>query len=183
MLTDADRTRRESKKLLSREVFSRIATALKPGGKLQAQDGALAVDDEDQRREAIFAGLVVKGDSMVKPLHQDTQAVPLRFGKNRDAKATTSAAGTGVVTLNINGKRTNGPPELTQPAGVGFVDFSDDYGNPGVEGVDSDDELIDESTLLDEEEMKRPVVQRKLPHLFSGWLFVTRHSTESVLSP
>ena len=45
-----------------------------------------------------------------------------------------------------------------QPAGVGYVDFSDDFGTPEVE---DDDDLIDEDTLLDEEDLKRPVVQRK----------------------
>ena len=46
------------------------------------------------------------------------------------------------------------------PAGVGFVDFSDDLGQPE---VDSDDELIDEDTLLDEDDLKRHVKIRKYP--------------------
>ena len=143
-------------------MLSQIVKALKPGGKLQSQNGKFAVDDEEERREAILAGFLVEGDDMTRPMDQDTQSVPLRFSKNKDAKAVTSAAGTGAVTLNINGKRANGPPNTTQPAGVGFVDFSDDFDVPQVDGGDSDDELIDENTLLDEEDLNRPVVQRTL---------------------
>lgn len=160
VLADADNTRIESKKLLSRDVLLRIVQSMKPGGRLQSQDGKFATDDAEERREAIFAGLLVEGDDMVKPDHTATQSVPLRLGKNKSngGAATTSAAGTGAVSLNLNGKRENGPPAPTQPAGVGFVDFSDDLGTPE---VDDDDDLIDEDTLLDDDDLKRPVVQRK----------------------
>lgn len=162
ILADADNTRAESKKLLNRDVLSRIVLSLKPGGRLKSQDGRFATDDAEERREAIFAGLLVEGDDMVKPDHTATQSVPLRVGKNKSngGTATTSTVGTGAVSLNLNGKRMNGPPTSIQPAGVGFVDFSDDLGTP--EGDDDDDDdLIDEDTLLDEEDLKRPIVQRK----------------------
>ncbi len=160
VLADADNTRAESKKLLNRDVLSRVVRSLKPGGRLKSQDGKFATDDAEERREAIFAGLLVEGDDMVKPDHTATQSVPLRLGKNQSngGTATTSAVGTGAVSLNLNGKRKNGPPVSMQPAGVGYVDFSDDFGTPE---VDDDDDLIDEDTLLDEEDLKRPVVQRK----------------------
>ena len=160
VLADADSTRTESKKLLNRDVLSCIVRSLKPGGRLKSQDGRLATDDTEERREAIFAGLLVEGHDMVKPDHAATQSVPLRLGKNKSSSgtATTSAVGTGAVSLNLNGKRMNGPPASMQPAGVGYVDFSDDFGTPE---VDDDDDLIDEDTLLDEEDLKRPVVQRK----------------------
>lgn len=161
ILADADNTHSESHKLLNRDVLSRIAKALKPGGKLRSQDGNFAIEDGEERREAIFAGLVVEGTDMVKPKYEATQSVPLRFGKKKDeggAAAVTSPAGTGAVSLNLNGKRKNGPPDNTQPAGVGFVDFSDDFGDPEEE---DDDDLIDEDTLLDEEDLARPVIQRK----------------------
>ena len=73
----------------------------------------------------------------------------------------TSAVGTGAVSLNLNGKRKNGPPDPAQPAGVGYVDFSDDF-DPANES-DDDDELIDENTLLDGEDFSRPVIQRIFP--------------------
>ena len=160
ILADADNTRTESKKLLNRDVLYHVVRSLKPGGRLKSQDGKFATEDAEERREAIFAGLLVEGDDMVKPDHTATQSIPLRLGKKKSngETATTSAIGTGAVSLNLNGKRMNGPPASMQPAGVGYVDFSDDLGTPE---DDDDDDLIDEDTLLDEEDLKRPVVQRK----------------------
>lgn len=50
----------------------------------------------------------------------------------------------------------------SKPAGVGFVDFSDDFSSPIITGEDNysdedDDELIDEDTLLTAEDLARPV--------------------------
>ena len=163
ILADADNTSSESHNLLNRDVLSRIAKSLKPGGKLRSQDGNFASEDAEERREAIFAGLVVEGSDMVKPNYEATESIPLRFGKKKDeggATAVTSPAGTGAVSLNLNGKRKNGPPDNTQPAGIGFVDFSDDFGAPE---EDDDDDLIDEDTLLDDDDLSRPIVQRKPP--------------------
>lgn len=162
ILMDDDTTRAESRKLLNVDLLSRIVKSLKPGGRIQSHDGMFGISDEEERREAIFAGLMIEGNDLVKPNQEATQSVPLRFGKKKNeggAVAVNSAAGTGAVTLNLNGKRKNGPPDSIQPAGVGFVDFSDDFGAPEVE--DDDDELIDEDTLLDEEDLKRPVIQRE----------------------
>lgn len=159
ILTDADNTRAESRKLLHGDLLLRIVKSLKPGGKIRSQDGTFATIDADERREAIFAGLMVEGGDVTRPNHEATQSVPLRFGKNKSDGG--NAAGTGAVSLNLNGKRKNGPPDAIQPAGVGFVNSGDDFGEP--EGNDyDDDELIDEDTLLDEEDLKRPVVQRTL---------------------
>lgn len=164
ILLDADNTRSESQKLLSSELLSRIVRSLKPGGQLQSQDNAFgSIQDSDERREAIFAGLILQDHKLVKPDYGSTQSVPLRLGKKAEggAAATTSAAGTGAVSLNLNGKRKNGPPDTTQPAGVGFVDFSDDLDAP-LEEYD-DDDLIDEDTLLSDEDLSRPIVQRTSP--------------------
>ncbi|CAD6585961.1 MAG: electron carrier [Alectoria sarmentosa] len=158
ILADADNTRTESKKLLDRDVLSRIVLSLRPGGRLKSQDGNFATDDAEERREAIFAGLLVEGNDVVKPDHRATQSIPLRFGKSKSngGTATTNAGGTGAVSLNLNRKRKNGPPALIQPAGFGYVDANDNFGTPE---VDDDDDLIDEDTLLDEEDLRRPVVQ------------------------
>ena len=161
ILTDADNTRSESTRLLSREIFESIVKALKPGGRLKSQDGSFAASvNGEERREAILAGLLVQGtNDVVKPNYEATESIPLRFGgKNSEGGgvSTTSAMGTGAVSLNINGKRANVPPETKQPAGVGFVDFSDDLDEP----IDDDEDLIDEDTLLDEEDLARPIVQR-----------------------
>jgi hypothetical protein len=50
----------------------------------------------------------------------------------------------------------------SKPAGVGFVEFSDDFDDPMITGEDDDDELIDEDTLLTDEDLNRPVNIRKL---------------------
>ena len=160
ILTDADNSRRESQALLSSQLLSTLVKSLKAAGHLASQDNAFAAtEDSTERREAIFAGLIVQDGKMVKPDYASTAAVPLRLGK-KNTTATTSPAGTGAVSLNLTGKRKNGPPDATQPAGVGFVDFSDDFNAPVEEEYD-DDDLIDEDTLLSDEDLARPIVQRK----------------------
>ena len=161
ILSDANETRSESQHLLSRDLFNIIAKALRPGGKLRSQDGKFATEDEQERREAILAGLVMEGQDMVKPIYASTDSVPLRLGKKKtkgEASAVTSAVGTGAVSLNLSGKRKNGPQQSTNPHGVGFVDFDDDFGTPEID--ESDDELIDEDTLLDDYYIKVDVIQR-----------------------
>ena len=161
ILSDADNTRTESQKLITRQVLVTIVKALKPGGKLRSLDGTFASEDGEERRESILAGLIFEGNNdMVKPDYDSSQSVPLRFGKKKNdggATAATSVVGTGAVSLNLNGKRKNGPMESTHPAGVGFVDFGDDFDAP-VE--DDDDDLIDEDTLLDESDLSKPIIQR-----------------------
>ena len=163
VLTDADGTRTESSQLLGRDVFSRIVHALKAGGKLQAQDGTFGQDVAgSERQEAILAGLIVEGDGMTKPDYSASEAVPLRL--RRKGKNGVSNAGPAVATTTVplNGKRKSVDITPNKPAGVGFVDFSDDFGDPMITGEDDDDELIDEDTLLTEEDLKRPVNIREL---------------------
>ncbi|MCJ1379103.1 electron carrier [Xylographa soralifera] len=180
LLTDADNTRSQSRSLLNGGVLARLIAALRPGGTIRSQDGTFASQAEAaERQEAILAGLIVSSDGVTKPDYDTTASVPLRLGKNKllngnttttnghsipsDSAPTnglassTSPAGTGVVSLNLNGKRANGP------SGVGFVDFSDDFDAPVEEEENSDDELIDEDTLLEESDFIRPVIQRMFP--------------------
>ena len=165
ILTDADGTRKESSQLLVRGVVGRIAQALKAGGKLQAQDGSLGqASPSNEQTEAILVGLVAESGAMVKPDNSASDAVPLRLRRKPKVEAV-SSAGPAVVpaALPVNGKRKSVDISSNKPAGVGFVDFSDDFGEPVITGEDSDDdELIDEDTLLTEEDLKRPVNIRKL---------------------
>ena len=170
ILTDADNTRIESQRLIDRNILAQIVRSLKPGGRLRSQDGTFASTESPERREVILAGLMVADkDGVTKPNYDTTQSVPLRFGKKKSEDSATASsatpAGTGIVSLNLSGKRKNGPHDTSQPAGVGFVDFSDDFGAP-VDTEDSDDDLIDEDTLLDESDLARPIIQRTSPSRF-----------------
>lgn len=171
ILLDADVRHSESQKLLARDVLLKIAKALRPGGRLQFQDRDLASQDSDLRREAIFAGLVVDSNGLVKPNHDNTQAVPLRFGKKKSENGIGSTAAlqiTDAIRLPLNGKRKNGATEPIRPAEVGFVDFSDEFDAAANENGDDDDDLIDENKLLDDDDLSRPIIQRTLPRpLFS----------------
>lgn len=165
VLLDADQSRTESSRLLTASVLPAIVRSLKPGGSLTTQDGTLAETESPERSEAIFAGLVIENGIMVKPNYGAGDSVPLRSGKHKvdgGAVATTSPAGTGAVSLNLTGKRKNGPTEdISAPAGVGFVLPGDDLN--GEDEDDDDDELIDEDELLSDEDMKSTVVQRVFP--------------------
>lgn len=169
VLLDADGARTESSDLLTSSVLSAIARSLKPGGKLDTQDGKFATSETPERREAIFAGLMTESDKMVKPNHSFTESVPLRLGNKGEkggAAATTSPAGTRAPSLNLTGKRKNGPSADSAPAGVGFVLPGDDLDGNG--DKDDDDELIDENDLLSDDDMKINVVQRKKPPPIDG---------------
>jgi hypothetical protein len=161
LLTDADGTTRESHKLLARDVASRVASSLKVGGILKGQDGIL---DGSAKTEAILAGLSESPNGMVKTEQVESVSIPLKFGKKKanGVNGTNDTNGTvnpdGSVPINLNGKRNQ--PEPVKPAGVGFVDFSDDLDDPIVTGED-DDDLIDEDDLITEEDMARPVIQRE----------------------
>ncbi|CAL3967278.1 unnamed protein product [Diplocarpon coronariae] len=156
VLTDADGSRKESTQLLGRDVFARIVQALKAGGRLQAQNGTLGQDATSvESREGIMAGLVPEGQGMTKPDHRSIEPVPLRL-RRKEKSDVVSNAGSAVATaaVQVNGKRKSVDMAGERPAGVGFVDFSDDFGQPMItreddeEGDDDDDELIDEDTLL-----------------------------------
>jgi len=164
ILTDADGTRTESSQLLGRDVFGRIAQALKAGGKLRAQGGTFGpAIIPSELQEGILAGLIVDGNGMTKPDYGASETVPLRL-RRKEKNGAVSSAGPPVATaaVQVNGKRKSVDMTQSRPAGVGFVDFGDDFGDPMITGEDDDDALIDEDTLLTEEDLKRPVNIRKL---------------------
>ena len=173
ILSDADDSRAESRRLIDRAVLGSLVKALRPGGRLESQDGSFASEKfAEEKREAILAGLVVDttNSGASKP-EASAAAVPLRRKREEasgSGKAVTMAAGTGApgappVELNggVTGSHINGSAAPSPaPAGVGFVDFSDDLDLPD-ENEDEDEELIDEDTLIDENDLARPIVQRE----------------------
>jgi hypothetical protein len=161
ILTDANGTRTESTQLLGREVFGKIVQALKSGGKLQSQDGTFARDNSGpERTEAILAGLIDSpSGGMAKPDYSSSEAIPLRFGRKKDAAVSNTSPAVSTAAVPLNGKRKSVDisDNKDKPAGVGFVDFGDDFDEPIITGEDDDDELIDEDTLLTEADLARPV--------------------------
>ena len=152
ILSDADGSRRESQNIINRDILAVLVTALKIGGQLRSQDGTLGMADGAETNEAILAGLSFQPDAgFVKPDYSAQASVPLKFGKKKSAQAAgglDNSMNGDSVSLPLNGKRKSVD---TLPAGVGFDDGTND----------SDDELIDEDTLLDEEDLKRPLKIRE----------------------
>jgi len=164
VLSDADNTRRESQSLLGRNVFELLVKSLKIGGLLKSQDEQLGTSGGAEKNEAILAGLSYEaGKGFVKQDFSQV-AVPLKLGRKNGNRANgvAQAAGglstthDGSVSLPLNGKRKSQDMTNNIPAGVGFDD-----GSLNDLAEDSDDELIDEDTLLDEEDLKGPVKIRK----------------------
>ncbi|EEQ86239.1 electron carrier [Blastomyces dermatitidis] len=142
-------------------------------------------DDNDNdeltfRNEAILAGLVFDDNGeLLKPDVAAQQAVPLKLGRRKKEKERRHPSGNDVTNGKVNAPSSNGvnaststatatatttttttPKTNPAPSGVGFIDFSDDYGVPMEEDPQgSDDELIDEDELLGEDDMGRPIVQ------------------------
>ena len=143
VLSDADDTRTESKKLLSRDVYAKLVGSLKAGGKLQSQDEKFGSEKSSaEYTEAILAGLVSKdGEGFTKPDYSASEAVPLRFSRKKkiavvetptplekaQPPSPTPVSPSGPlkrksVDISANGAQDN------KPNGVGFVDFDDDFG-------------------------------------------------------
>lgn len=164
ILSDANGTRSESADLLQREVLGRVVRALKPSGQLRSQDGKLGGSNPQEATEYILAGLVAASkDGFKKPDYGAQDSVPLRFGRKKTQETVLPVVNANAVNAtpsSPNGKRKiDGISNAGPPAGVGFVDSSDDFGEPEMD--DEDDDLIDEDTLLTEEDMARPIIQRK----------------------
>jgi anamorsin len=189
LLTDVDGSRRESSRLLSREVMERIVPAIKVNGRLRSQDGSFGSTPGAEQTEAILAGLV-KGDGqgMVKPDSAAGQTVKLSFGKKKANAAAVPANGVEAINtakrknedmddrVTGNGSMAYARPIRATPAGVGFVDSNDDFdgGFDDGSGYESDEvelpsqeeldraERIDPDSLLTEEDRMKPLNIRML---------------------
>lgn len=144
VLTDAAGARRdEAARILTRRVYDAVAGSMKPGAILRAQDGPSLPESE-----AILAGLVSRGDgTFEKP--EEEAPVLLRFGGGAKKKSN------GAVSIIV--KET---PVVT-------LSLDDDL--DGFE--DEDDDIIDENTLLTEEDINRTIQPRMFTH------FQPRNST------
>ncbi|KAI8672688.1 Fe-S cluster assembly protein DRE2 [Fusarium sp. Ph1] len=145
ILADASSMLGESLALMNRTVLGPVAEALKPNGRLQSQDGN-SLEESTLSKEAVLAGLVASRGGFEKPDYGDNEgAVTLKFGLKKKNQPAPLADGS--VPLNLKKKK---PVEVKPvvPAGVGFIDLSDDL---------DDDDLIDEDTLMTEEDLLRPI--------------------------
>jgi hypothetical protein len=171
VLTDASSSLAEALPLLNRAVLGPVAESLKPKGRLQALDGS-NLESTTLAKEAVLAGLVAGSSGYEKPDYgEDEGTVTLKLGK----KKSDAGPAVGSATVNLNGgaakvdlKR---PAPASAPAGVGFVDFSDDL------DVEDDDELIDEDTLMTEEDLKRPINIRTYPTVLRATLYAAQTNT------
>jgi hypothetical protein len=141
ILTDTDGTRRsEALKLLTRDVYTTLVPSMKPGAKLQTQDSAL---NASESMEAVLAGLVQSDTGFEKPNFEPTAAVPLKFGLKKKNKPAAAAA----------------PAMPTGFSAPGFPSATNHDRN-------EEDELIDEDTLLNEEDLTRPIMPRMCARVF-----------------
>ncbi|KAJ5615185.1 Cytokine-induced anti-apoptosis inhibitor 1 [Penicillium hordei] len=138
ILTDTDGTRRsEALKLLTRDVYATLVPSMKPGAKLQTQDSALNASDA---MEAVLAGLVQSDNGFEKPSFDPSAAVPLKFGLKKKNKPIPPTAAPIIPSF---------PTGFTAPMGID---------SPSNHDHDDDDELINEDTLLSEEDLTRPIM-------------------------
>ncbi|OAA55433.1 anamorsin family protein [Cordyceps fumosorosea ARSEF 2679] len=154
ILSDAAATLAEALTLLDRAVVGAVTEALKPGGQLRAEKATENIEATPLAKEAVLAGLVGSGaGGFSKPDYGDNDGVvSLKLGLRK--KTTNAAAPPAPVpapavgsTVLLNGHASNGTAKPAVPAGVGF-DFGDDL---------DDDDIIDEETLMTEEDLKRPI--------------------------
>ncbi|TQS38616.1 hypothetical protein Golomagni_00874 [Golovinomyces magnicellulatus] len=148
VLAGVDGTRSESTRLLDRKSFQQVSLSLKAGGKFKAQNTILSQDrGSTEFREAILAGLVLEDGEIVKPQFLDSETVPLRFlrRKNKDSAFSSDEP------LNEN-QVTNIDKSHSRKSNTGNEsEYRED-----VFGSEAED-LVDEDTLLTEEEMHRPL--------------------------
>ncbi|KAL9476487.1 hypothetical protein ACSS6W_006328 [Trichoderma asperelloides] len=141
VLADASSSLNEVFPLLTRNILGPIAESLKPKGRLQSQNGSELAQNAALAKEAVLAGLVASNGGFDKPDYGDNEGVvSLKLGSKKKKLAVAAAP---TQTLDV---------KPVVPAGVGFVDFSDD-----LDADYDDDDLIDEDTLMTEDDLKRPI--------------------------
>lgn len=169
ILADADSTFSENLRILGRETFAKIVQSLKPGGQLRSQAGMHGSFDSLYHTEAILAGLISDKEGGFRKPNSVQQAVPLQSGKKKKGQHNQQDVTPSSSSLN-DGPSIVQPGQSKKPVGVGFVDFSDDFGleSASSNSTYSDDGLIDEDALLGDDDLGRPIVQRKYPAIAFG---------------
>lgn len=163
ILADTDETFSESSKVLGRETLAKIVLSLKPGGRLRSLAKNHESFDNLYQTEAILAGLVKDKEGGFQKPDSVQQSVPLQLGRNRKGRGKGAKAAPSQPTAPPIIEDRNYGQTGPKPAGVGFVDFSDDFGQEIASNHQgySDDELIDEDDLLGDDDLGRPIVQRE----------------------
>ncbi|KAI0395722.1 DUF689-domain-containing protein [Xylariaceae sp. FL0594] len=139
VLTDAAGPRREeASQLLTRRVYDAVAASMKPGALLRPQEGPSLPESE-----AILAGLVPRADGAFEKAEEEAPVL-LRLGGKK--KKNNNINGT-------NGNATNGSSNVIAPAKRPAISLPGD----DLDGFDDDDELIDEDTLLTQEDMNQTI--------------------------
>ncbi|KAI8634249.1 DUF689-domain-containing protein [Xylariaceae sp. FL1651] len=141
VLTDAAGARRdEATQLLTRRVYDAVVGSMKAGALLRAQEGPALPE-----AEAILAGLVPKGDGVFEKAAEEAPVMLRLGGKNKRKNGTTTTTTNG----HSNG---NGSVPFAKKPVISLLP-DDDLNGFG----DDDDELIDEDTLLTEEDINRTI--------------------------
>jgi len=147
-------------------VLEKVFSALVKGGRLESEDVSWGREGGRERVDVLVSGFMVEEEEgkrrFVKPKEgggKTIVAIPLRRKESAQAATATAAAmTTGPVLESTSGTAKADKPSAGQPSGVGFIDFSDDFGS----GFDDGEELIDEDALLDNiDDLAIPIQQRK----------------------
>ncbi|GAW15214.1 hypothetical protein ANO14919_046230 [Xylariales sp. No.14919] len=135
VLTDAAGARRdEATQILTRRVYDAVAGSMKPGAILRPQEGPSLPE-----AEAILAGLVLRADGTFEKAVEEAPVL-LRLGGKKKNGATNGHSSNG-----------NGSVSIAKKQAVVSLLLDDD-----LDGFE-DDDLIDEDTLLTEEDINRTI--------------------------
>ncbi|KAI1351846.1 DUF689-domain-containing protein [Xylaria sp. FL0043] len=138
VLTDAAGARyQEAVQILNRRVYDAVAGSMKPGAILRQQEGPSLPESE-----AILAGLVLRGDGAFEKAEEEAP-VMLRLGGKKNGV-------NGHNSSNISNGNGSVPIAKKQPA-ISLLPDDD------LDGDGDEDELIDEDTLLTEEDINQKI--------------------------
>ncbi|GAP83627.1 putative Fe-S cluster assembly protein dre2 [Rosellinia necatrix] len=162
VLTDGDGQgawRAEAVQILTRRVYDAVAGSMKAGARLRALAGPPLPS-----AEAILAGLVARDDGTFEKAEEEAPVVLLRLGGKKNGVSNGNSNGNGVT----NGHKTNdatvaatataatngsngAAPVAKQQTTLSLLPDDD------LDGFEDDDELIDEGTLLTEEDINQTI--------------------------